>query len=31
MKEFTILIVDINVFEMDRLLDFEDSLQGRRN
>ena len=31
MKEFAIVIVDINVFEMDRLLNFEDGLQGRHN
>ena len=30
MIEFAILIVDINMFEMDRLLNFEDSLQGKR-
>ena len=26
MKEFAILIVDINVFEMDTLLNYEDSV-----
>ena len=31
MKEFAIVIVDINVFELGRLMNSEDCLQGRRN
>ena len=29
MKEFAILIVDINLFEIDRFLNFEDKLIGQ--